>query len=42
MANYALATFLLLFALVAFGIGIPEVLLGVVALIAGILVLIGK
>lgn len=42
MGNIVLALFLLLFALVTFGLGVPEIILGITALIAGILLLVGR
>jgi hypothetical protein len=42
MAQYLLIAFLLLYALVAFGLGIPLWAVGLVAGIAGVLLLVGK
>lgn len=42
MANYFLAGFLILMGLTLLGVGIPDVITGVVALIGGILLLIGR
>lgn len=37
-----LAVFLILFSLITFGIAIPAIILGLVALVSGIFILIGK
>jgi hypothetical protein len=42
IGRIALGVFLLLFGLTALGLHIPAVIVGIVALIAGILTLIGK
>lgn len=42
MGNLVLALFLILFALIQFGLAIPELVVGIVALIAGILLLVGR
>lgn len=42
MGNLILALFLILFALVSFGLGIPEIIVGITALVAGILLLVGR
>lgn len=42
MGNITLALFLLLYALTQFGLGIPPIVLGIVSLIAGILLLVGR
>jgi len=42
MGSIALALFLVLYALTQFGLGIPPIVIGIVALIAGILLLSGR
>jgi len=37
-----LATFLILFSLLTFGLAIPAIILGVVAIVSGVFILIGK
>lgn len=42
MANYALAAFLIVFGAISFGIAIPMWVAGLLAIAAGILLLIGR
>lgn len=42
MGNIVLALFLILFALVSVGLAIPEIIVGIAAGIAGILLLVGR
>lgn len=42
MGNIVLALFLILYALSAVGLGIPEIVVGITAGLAGILLLVGR